>query len=85
MNGFCEAGRQLAEQFATAARLYAETVVKLTSMREVPENRFRELCEGSDEALERAERAGAAFEKHVVSHHCGLVSWVRGVNSTNRL
>jgi len=67
----CEMRRQLAEQSAIAARLYAESVALLTrpAGMKSPEE-YDLLRKGPDEAQRRAEATGLAFEEHVDSHRC---------------
>jgi hypothetical protein len=66
----CEVRRQLAEQFAIAARLYAETVVDLTTIADIAQADYKRLCEAAEEAQRRSEAACVAFEEHVDSHRC---------------
>jgi|SRR4051794_268321 len=66
----CYLCRPLSEEFATAARLYAEAVVLLTANaanRSWQEHRW--LCHAAEQARRRAEVAGVAFEGHLASHH----------------
>jgi hypothetical protein len=72
MDASCELRRQLAEQFATAARLYAETVVLLTRNPMKSEQDYNRLLEERKMAHNRSEAAAVAFEAHVASHQCGL-------------
>jgi len=67
----CELRRQLAEQFAIAARLYAEAVVLVTRDPQVMEGDYQRLCKEVMRAQARAESAGLAFEEHVSLHQCG--------------
>jgi hypothetical protein len=65
----CDIARKLAEQFAEAARLYAETVVVLTSHHaNVPWNEYIRLHAAVEEAQKRSEALGIAYEEHVESH-----------------
>ena len=71
MDVCCELRRQLAEQFATAARQYAETVVLLTRNPMKSEQAYNRLLEETRMAHNRSEAAAVAFEGHVASHQCG--------------
>jgi len=62
----CEAGRQLAEQFAISARLYAEAVVMLTC--NFSSEDYRRLQTDADEARQRSEDTRLAFEEHLKLH-----------------
>lgn len=65
----CKTGQQLAEQFATAARLYAEVVVLLTSSRKtLSQAEYDRLCRAVEDAQQRSEAMGIAYEEHVASH-----------------
>ena len=67
----CETRRKLSEQFATAARLYAEAVAAFSSTPlTVSQDEYNRLRKAADEARERAEAIGTAFEEHVESHRC---------------
>jgi hypothetical protein len=78
MDAYCELRRQLAEKFATAARLYAETVVLLARHPLDAEQDYNRLREATERALDRAKAAGVAFDEHVASHHCGTRQTVEG-------
>jgi len=65
----CRTRRELANQFAIAARLYAEAVVMLTSAS--PQQNYSHLRDKAHEAQRRAETIRVAFEEHVDSH-CGV-------------
>ena len=65
----CPTRRDLAEQFAIAARLYAETVVMFTRGTASGEE-FGGLSNSEDEALARLTAARTAFKDHVSSHGC---------------
>jgi hypothetical protein len=68
---YCESKRQLAEQFATAARLYAESVALFTRSADMLSlEQYNRLRKGAEEAQRRAEATGVAFEEHVVLHQC---------------
>jgi hypothetical protein len=72
--------RQLAEQFAIAARLYADSVALLTRDNGMmpsdkdngmmPSDKYHRLRKAAEEAQRRAELAGKSFEEHVDSHRC---------------
>ena len=67
----CETRRQLAEQFAITARLYNESVVVLTrSAGRMSPQEWDSLRKGAEQAQQRAEAAGLAFEEHVDWHRC---------------
>jgi hypothetical protein len=66
----CRVRRELAEQFATIARLYSEAVVRLTSAG-VSGRVYDELRAAAIEAQRRAETAQIVFEEHVETHGCG--------------
>lgn len=69
----CELRRQLAEEFAINARLYAEVVALFTSSHGVSQVRYGELLQKTSEAKIRAEQAQAAFEEHVARHQCEML------------
>ena len=73
-----EIGRKLGEQFAAAARLYAEAVSIFTSSSLAVSrdecNRLRKIAE---EAQGRAEAMGIAFEEHLESHRSRMPGGVR--------
>ncbi|MFL6351560.1 MAG: hypothetical protein ACJ74Z_06895 [Bryobacteraceae bacterium] len=60
--------QQLAEQFATAARLYAEAVVLLTTDPVKSTHDYTQLFNAVDEAQRRVESTGLAFREHVYLH-----------------
>jgi hypothetical protein len=66
----CHIRRELADQFAIAARLYAEAVAVLTQTTHSKTD-FERLRNGVREAHDLTEAARAAFEKHVLAHSCG--------------
>jgi hypothetical protein len=70
----CQARRELADKFATAARLYAEAVVVLTGGGG-SEAEFEKLRKRARQAQERSEKARAAFEEHVIAHRCGTSAY----------
>jgi len=71
-NSCCEIRRQLAEQFAINARLFAEAVVILTRDPAVMvPGEYERLCAAAAQAQTRAESAGSRFREHIVSHGCG--------------
>jgi hypothetical protein len=60
---------QLAEEFATASRRYAESVVRLTRLGVTGPDYLR-LEQQASEAQNLSEAASAAFEEHVARHRC---------------
>ena len=64
----CVVRRDLSNEFATSARLYAEAVVSLTSIADG--SGFEQLRIAAELAQVRAEEAGVAYEEHVASHGC---------------
>jgi hypothetical protein len=65
----CAIRRDLSNEFAICARLYAEAVVTLTSGVTSGSN-FEKLRVAARRAQERAEIARVAFEEHVAGHGC---------------
>jgi len=65
----CAVRRDLANEFAISARLYAEAVVILTRG-VTSESNFEKLRIAARRAQERAELARVAFEEHVAGHGC---------------
>jgi len=65
----CEVRQKLAEEFSTAARLYAEAVVILATVG-MSEARYSHLCRVAEQAQNRAEVASAAFKEHIQQHRC---------------
>jgi hypothetical protein len=59
---------QLAAQFATAARLYAEAVVLLTADSVKSLHDYNRLLETVQKTEQRAESAGLAFQEHIDLH-----------------
>ncbi len=73
----CDTGRRLAEEFALAARAYAETAVALGSLiiKSDSEQVIRaeeETLNRARQALRKAEAAQAAFKAHIDLHKCEL-------------
>ena len=68
MTSSCAIRRRLAAEFASAARLYAESAVRLATSEE-PGIDYTSLQ--TLEAQGRAEFAFKAFTEHVASHQCG--------------
>jgi hypothetical protein len=83
MTPSCPTRRVLAERFATAARLYAESAVKLVSFEESRIN-YARLRNYAIRAQERSEAAFRAFTEHVASHQCGQVRPSETVNRRRR-
>ena len=67
MTSSCAIRRRLAAEFASAARLYAESAVRLATSEE-PGIDYTSLQ--TLEAQGRAEFAFKAFTEHVASHQC---------------
>ena len=78
MDTCCELRRQLAEKFATAARLYAEAVVVLTRHPTKSEQDYNRLLKTTEKAQNRSEAAAVAFKEHVALHKCGTPQSVDG-------
>jgi hypothetical protein len=69
----CNNRRRLAEQFALAAREYAEAVAGLVLHEGPPaQDQYGALRAVVTDAHERCESAGVEFERHVATHGCGL-------------
>ena len=68
-SAYCIVGRQLADQFAISARLYAEAVVNLTTMGTSPEEYVR-LFQNASDTQGRSKAAFIAFDQHMRLHHC---------------
>ena len=69
MTFFCQTKREFGEEFATAARRYAETAVTLV-LAGTSRDEFARLCEITKEAQNRSEAAFIALQQHVDSHQC---------------
>ena len=83
MKRCCEVRRKLAEEFATAARLYAEAVVALTRF-QTKEGEYDRCREAAEQAQVRTRQASAAFEEHEDSHRCASGDWTDADKSTAR-
>jgi hypothetical protein len=70
MERCCELRQKLADEFATAARLYAEAVVALTRFPTTPQAKYDRFREKAEQAQVRVEQASTAFEEHVDLHRC---------------
>ena len=70
MTSSCAARRRLAEEFAFATRLYAESAVRLATSGKSGTN-FTRLRDQTIDAQGRSEVAFRAFTEHVASHQCG--------------
>ena len=70
MRSNCATRRKLAEQFAHAARVYAETAVRLATLGTSGTD-YIGLRGDTEEAHRRSETAFTAFSEHVASHECG--------------
>ena len=69
----CNNRRRLAEQFALAAREYAEAVAGLVLHEGPPaQDQYGALRAVVTDAHERCESAGVEFEQHVTTHRCGV-------------
>src|SRR5262249_40957787 len=68
--GCCEIRRQLGEQFAIAARLYAESAAGLVRNERLSDTQYRRLCDITMQAQVRSEIARGAFHEHVDLHGC---------------
>jgi hypothetical protein len=66
----CEIERRLAEQFATAARQYAEAVVALTVQIALSQSEYSRLRDATRTARQQVHSIGARYEEHVESHRC---------------
>jgi len=73
MTPCCLTRQTLAEQFALAARLYAESAVKLTSLGKSEVDYIR-LRDDTIEAQRHSEAAFRAFIQHVASHRCSVAA-----------
>ena len=65
----CPLRRDLANEFAIAARLHAEAVVSLTSS-VLDRAEFDRLRRAAKQAQERSEAARTRFEDHLMMHNC---------------
>ena len=71
MGACCTLSRELADQFATAARLWAEAVVTLTAAApRISRADYYQLRSDAAKAQMLAETARIAFEEHVNEHGC---------------
>jgi len=64
----CKRRQALSDQFATAARLYSESVVSLLS--QTLQDDYDQLYGRVEEAQLRSTESGRAFKEHVAAHHC---------------
>ena len=60
---------KLSEEFATSARLYSELVSLLSVTSKATKSELAELWQRAEDARDRAEQAGIAFEEHIESHN----------------
>ena len=65
----CPIKRNLGEQFAIAARQYAEAVVVLSRPIAAAAD-FEESCGAVEQARQQCEAAGLVFQEHVTTHGC---------------
>jgi hypothetical protein len=70
MKSSCALRRKLAEEFATAARLYAESAIRLACSGKSAVD-YAYLRDQTIEAQGRSEVAFKGFNEHVASHRCG--------------
>ena len=70
MTSSCAVRRGLAADFASAARLFAESAVLLATSGKSGID-YTSLCDQTIEAQGSAEVAFRAFKEHVASHQCG--------------
>jgi len=76
----CKVRGELAAQFATAARLYAEAVVVLTSSFSSNSHlKYEQLVERAHEVQRRSDLARIAFEEHVGRHRCDEIAFAAKV------
>jgi hypothetical protein len=68
----CDRMRQLAEDYATATRLYAESVVEATRRMVASRSAYHELKKAVEAARKQAEVAARAFYRHIESHQFGV-------------
>ena len=73
MNSPCMIRRSLAAEFAIAARLYAETAVRLATIG-TSDTDYTRLSDDTIEAQRRSDAAFRNFIHHVASHQCGVAS-----------
>jgi len=69
---------KLADEFATAARLYADAVVRLTTANIMPQAQYERCREAAEVAGIRVAQASTAFGEHVSLHHCAAIPAARG-------
>jgi hypothetical protein len=69
MRTCCKVRAGLAEEFCTATRLYAESVV-LLAVSGMSEREYIRVRRVAKEAQSRAEAACVAYEEHVELHRC---------------
>ena len=70
MASSCSIRRKLAEEFATAARLYAESAIRLACSGKSAVD-YADLRDQTIEAQGKSEVAFRGFNEHVASHRCG--------------
>ena len=81
----CDLRRKLAEDFATAARLYAQTVVELAVGGGVSQRQYMRLCKLTEDAQKRSELAFVAYEEHIDWHRCWADTLTQTAAATGRL
>ena len=70
MRSSCAIRRKLAEEFATATRLYAESAIRLACSGKSAVD-YACLRDQTIEAQGRSEVAFKGFNEHIASHQCG--------------
>ena len=70
MTSSCAVRRRLAEEFAFATRLYAESAVRLATSGKSGID-FTRVRDQTIKPQDRSEVAFRAFTEHVASHRCG--------------
>jgi hypothetical protein len=77
----CRLMQDLAQEFATAARLYAEAVVILATQA-TSRGDFERLRLEAKDAQERLEEARMLFEAHVISHRYHVTDVLQVISTT---
>lgn len=80
----CTRRRELAETFATTARLFSDAAVKLAAS-DLSDDEHVRLSEATAAAQQRAVHALVSYEEHVDSHRCwdGYSAHVRKIATRN--
>ena len=66
----CQQRRDLAQELSTAARLYSEAIVDMTTNTISRDVAFEGLRLQAEKARVSAEAARLLFENHIASHRC---------------